>query len=168
MSWIDVETHLRFWGGSSGQPLAFNIVSISQYRPYGNAVGTFDSIDETNITEALEQLYFGSLTARTLLESAVLTGSGEIWFVNVTGQTGPSGALLGSYTQPFISRTVGVDLTQPTRLKWMGSNGRFQNENLAGNIIHELIHAVTGEPDTVQPPAYNQAGYDFLGPTVSA
>ncbi|MEA2878172.1 MAG: large repetitive protein, partial [Hyphomicrobiales bacterium] len=168
MSWIDVLARLKFWG-VDGTPGTINGVPISTQNIGGNSysnVTPFVFEDKAPIINALSDIYFNSPIARAMFDGD--TSGLEIWLANVTSVTTP-----GSYTYAN-SRTAGIDLNQAVSFQWMGRDGRFQTENLGGNIIHELIHAITGSPDLVNPGTlserppwdYNNPAFDHLGPTV--
>jgi hemolysin type calcium-binding protein len=170
MAWIDVLARIKFWG-VDGTPATINGIPISTGPLAGNIV--YDNVTpflseelsdaKARIINALSDLYFNSPTARAILDAG--TSGTDIWLANVTGQ--------GSFTFAN-SRTAGIDLGQAETFQWMGRNGRFQTENLGGNIIHELIHAISGTPDVVDPVTgspqapfnYNHPNFDHLGATV--
>jgi hypothetical protein len=166
MAWADVAAKINFW--APGGPSIINGVSVSTENSgaFYNGASAFSPEDRAKILENLEQLYDGSPTARALLEKGAAAGS--LWLVNITGNP------LGSYASPN-SGTVGVDLNQITNFQWMGRDGQFQTERLGGNIIHELIHAIDGTLDLVDPVTgaalgrirpYNDPNFDHLGLTV--
>src|SRR5262249_1681447 len=89
--------------------------------------------------------------------------------IRLVGVTG------GSYSASL--GTAGIDMPSVERFKWMGRDGRFQQERLGGNVIHELIHAIWGKADLVDPTTrqplglydlrdYNNRNFDHLGETV--
>jgi hypothetical protein len=165
MPWTDVASKLKFYGplrddlgnttGLDGTPVTVNGVT-----PYG---GAFTLSQKNDILSALQNLYAGSPTARALLDSGVLRS--DIWLFH--GADGDGSSAIRN------SNTAAIDLFQAENFLWMGSDGTFQQEKLGGNVIHELIHAISGLLDLVNPtgPAgapydYNNPRFDHLGKTV--
>jgi hypothetical protein len=120
--------------------------------------GAFSTADKSIILSALQNLYDRSATARALLDAGVATR--DIWLLNHAG----------AGSQAFTnSGTASIDLSEATSLKWMGRDGRFQSENVGGNVIHELVHAIYGFNDLLNPvtgnPTFSRPGTnDFNNP----
>jgi Ca2+-binding RTX toxin-like protein len=165
MPWATVAAAINFW--APGDPTTVNGVSGA----YGSAQG-FSAKAQASILSALQDLYNNSSTAQALLDAGA--AAGQIWLFNVTNVTDQNGNPVGSSSVPG-TLTAGIDLNQPSQLQWMGRNGQLQQERLGGTVIHELIHAIRGTQDLVDPKTgqpmtgtadYNYANFDFLGQTV--
>lgn len=162
MAWSDVVARIKLYGpvdqGLDGEPSTVNGVTA-----YG---GAFTIGQKNGILSALRDLYDRSPTARSLLDSGVLRS--DIWLFH-----SPDGEGSAAFRN---SNTATIDLFQAENFLWMGSDGSFQKEKLGGNVIHELIHAIAGfrdlvDPSTGLPPVderydYNNPSFDFLGQTV--
>jgi hypothetical protein len=169
MAWEDVKSKLKFYGPEidpvtkeptnlDGMPTTVNGIV-----PYGDA---FEPSDKDEILDALEEIYNSSPegAARALLE----TGNGDIWLM---------ASSIHSYTRPGATRTLAIDMSDADTYKWMGSDGRIKTDNVGGHVIHELIHAIYGMNDLVDPTSfaplqrdstrdYENKDFDFLGDTV--
>jgi Ca2+-binding RTX toxin-like protein len=151
MAWSDVAAKIKFWGVDDSPPLVNGIEAAG----YG---GAFSPADKATILSALQNLYDRSPTARALLDAGVATR--DIWLLNHEGQ--------GSRAR-INSGTATIDLNEARSLQWMGRDGRFQLENVGGSVIHELIHAIYGLYDLVDPvtgrPTFSDPGTnDFNNP----
>jgi len=160
MAWADVAAKIKFWG-PDGTPLTINGVSVSSY----GGVSQFSKAQKDEILAALQELYDNpnSITAHALLDAGA--AAGDIWLANHTG--------FGSSSFPG-SRTAVIDFDQVNSLEWMGRDGQFHKDHLGGNVIHQLIHAIDGTYDLLDPtthlPAntrdYNNPIFDHLGLTI--
>ncbi|WP_375411245.1 hypothetical protein [uncultured Bradyrhizobium sp.] len=151
MAWSDVAAKIKFWGVDDSPPLV-NGISAAGYG------GAFSPADKSTILSALQNLYDRSPTARALLDAGVATR--EIWLLNHAGQ-GSRAAI--------NSGTATIDLDEARTLQWMGRDGRFQLENVGGSVIHELVHAIYGFYDLLDPvtgnPTFSRPGTnDFNNP----
>jgi hypothetical protein len=165
MAWNDVSSKLRFFGlpedGLDGTPAFINGFASSVI---GQAFGLDGKI---TILNALSDLYARSPTARSVLDQGAARG--EIWLLQAF-----NGAGSGAFT---FSNAAAIDLQQAQGgLIFMGSEGRLQDENLQDNVIHELIHAILGWDDLIDPTTliaygrtdrrdYNNAAFDHIGAT---
>jgi hypothetical protein len=165
MAWNDVSSKLRFFGlpenGLDGTPAFINGIANSRI---GQAL---DLNGKTIILNALSALYAGSPTARSVLDQGA--GRGEIWLLQAFNNEGSS-----AFT---FSNAAAISLRQAQGgLTFMGSAGRLQDENLQDNVIHELIHAILGWDDLIDPTTliaysdtdrrdYNNAAFDHIGAT---
>jgi Ca2+-binding RTX toxin-like protein len=150
MAWSDVEAKIKFWG-PDGEPEEVNGIPAAGY-------GTqFSPADKTAILNALHDLYDNSPKAQALLEEGVAIR--DIWLLKNTA----TGADAGSGAFPN-SGTASIDMRQAETLRWMGRDGRFQLENLGGNVIHELVHAIKGFRDLLSND-FNAANFDHIGQT---
>src|SRR5581483_1407115 len=168
MSWADVVAAINFW--APGDPTTVNGINSSAY---GTTEGFSPDVQD-DILGALQSLYDNSSTARELLDAGA--ESGQIWLFNLTDVTDQNKNPVGSFSLPGTF-TSGLNLNQPSLLQWMGRNGQLQQETLGGMVIHELIHAIRGTDDLVDPTTgipigindkadYNNPKFDFLGQTV--
>jgi hypothetical protein len=139
MDWNDIRDRIKIYG-PDGDPPTVNGVSVANV--YGNSP-TFTASEKTRLHNALQELFERSPTARDLINKALLIS--DIWLVNVESIG------RGSFTTPAPSRTAGISLGSVDNFLWMGRDGQFQPEKLGGNIIHELIHAIDGVPDLIDP-----------------
>jgi Ca2+-binding RTX toxin-like protein len=150
MAWSDVAAKIKFWG-IDGSPAQVNGVNAAGY---GTA---FDPADKSEILDALLFLYINSPKAQALLEEGVATR--DIWLFKNTA----TGVNSGSKAR-LNSGTASIDMIQAKNLRWMGRDGRFQLENVGGNVIHELVHAIKGYDDLVSND-FNAADFDHIGQT---
>jgi len=173
MGWNDVQQRIKFWGpdvvldamgnpvetGLDGQPFQVNGLNAFQLGL------SFESGQQKiEILAALQRVYENSPSAKSMLDYAA--SEQDIWLFR-----SPAGA--GSGSLPF-SFTAAIDLFQAQTLQYMGSNGRFQTEDLSDNVIHELVHAIYGYEDLVDPTTlvwlksadlrdYNDPTFDHIG-----
>jgi len=169
MAWSDVSSKLRFWGlgedGLDGEP---DVVNGHLASEFGQQLSPEQ---KSEIIDALDSLYSGSQTARNLLD--VGAGLNEIWFFQAWSSSSD-----GSFAYPSSNAAV-IDFRQvalDTGYQYMGSDGRIHLMNLQGLVIHELIHAIYGSPDLVDPATgrpfvdrsprpYNNPAFDHIGQT---
>ena len=156
MAWQDIVSKIKFWG-IDGQPAQVNGFDTAGYGD------VFNGPDRQEILDALKRIYDNSPTAQTLLESGVATR--DIWLFNNTGSGGSS-----AKNNLGIAR---IDMNQARELEWMGRDGRFHLEDVGGHVIHELVHAIDGLYDAVDPTSgapisgprdYSLPGFDLIGP----
>lgn len=79
----------------------------------------------------------------------------------------------GSSSRSYPStNTVGIDPGDAGNVMFMGAYGQLQPYKLGGVVIHELIHAIDGTMDLLNPDGtsrpwdFNNPNFDFLGKTV--
>jgi hypothetical protein len=174
MAWSDVVARLKFWGvpvilpdgtidpnGPDGEPPTVNGVAATGIA--------FTEDQKQEILGALQDLYANSPHLQALLAA----GTGNIWLFNNTGSTSP-----GSKSSPG-TQTVKIDFNEVSSLEYMGTDGSFHQESLADTVIHELIHAVYGLSDLLDPTtgvpllstglrAYGDPNFDQIGLTQRA
>ncbi|RXT50587.1 calcium-binding protein [Bradyrhizobium betae] len=176
MGWSDVKNRIKFFGQDTddlGNPTGLDGMptTVNGIEPYGLAFSTSTEngatvpTEKADILAALEDLYDHSATARSMLDAA--TAGEDIWLMK---------SINGSTSKPGTG-TAKIDLESVPEFWWMGSDGKFHQEQLGGNVIHELIHAVYGYDDLRDPTTglalgnydhrdYNNPNFDFLGQTV--
>ncbi|WGS24388.1 hypothetical protein [Bradyrhizobium sp. ISRA464] len=157
--WADIVAHIKFFG-PDGTPATINGEPTDGF-------GEFKDADvKKQIVDALADLYENSPSARGVLDE--ISAAQELWFFATTGGS-------GAFTSKGI---VGFNIDQTTRTQFMGSNGKIQSDVLQDAVIHEVIHAIYGwddliDPTTLQsydvpgaPPIdFNNPNFDHIGAT---
>jgi hypothetical protein len=130
MAWSDVTNRIKFFGpaaddlgnptGLDGMPITINGLALYG-QPFATLTedGTTVPKEKADILSALADLYDHSATARALLNAG--TSGEDIWLMKSTD---------GSASF-FGTGTAKIDFNDVNTFSWMGSDGRFQQENLA-------------------------------------
>ena len=150
MTWEDVLERIDFWS------------SDVQWATTPTAeLSSLDAAAEDAVLTALENLFEGSLTAKAIIELA-LVDSGRIRIgrsLNLPAFTFNSG----------VTPYFGFDTAKLDQVVYINNRGEWVHDRLELDIIHELSHAVleTGDPDPYATESQRNAPlFDFRGSAV--